>query len=202
VACSDGGRLPFAVEEARSVAALLGAEVCVEECATREALIQRAPGKSVVHLAAHADARLDNPTFAHLQLTGGQLSTVDVFNLDLGGALVTLSACETGRGVASGGDEVIALSRGFLYAGAAAIVQSLWRVDDAITAQLMTGFYRALWAGQPAGDALRAAQLSVAHGAGAHPYWWAAFQLVGNSRWRYPAVVVGHSLAAKESACI
>ncbi len=95
-----------------------------------------------MHLAAHGEARLDNPTFAHLQLADGQLTTADVFNLALDGALVTLSACETGRSVVTGGDELIGLARGFLYAGAATLVQSLWRVEDGSTARLMERFYR------------------------------------------------------------
>ncbi|MGH2350415.1 MAG: CHAT domain-containing protein, partial [Chloroflexota bacterium] len=147
VACSDGGRLPYVVREAEAVAALLGGERHVEAQATRSTLVEGAARHGVFHLAAHAEARLDNPTFAHLKLADGQLSTVDVFNLQLDGALVTLSACETGRSVVTGGDELIGLSRGFLYAGAATLVQSLWRVEDGSTARLMSSFYHGLRAG-------------------------------------------------------
>jgi CHAT domain-containing protein len=104
----------------------------------------------------------------------------DVFNLDLRGALVTLSACETGRGVVAAGDELIGLSRGFLYAGVATLVQSLWRVEDASTAHLMERFYQALCAGRPKGAALRAAQLALLARYPDHPYCWAPFQLIGH----------------------
>ena len=179
-AYSDGGRLPHVVEEAAAVAALLPGERLLESDATRQAVVQAAPQHGVLHLAAHGESRLDNPTFAHLKLADGQLSTADVFNLPLEGTLVTLSACETGRSVVTAGDELIGLSRGFLYAGASTLVQSLWRVDDASTAQLMTHFYAALRAGRAKAAALREAQLAaVADGSG-HPYLWAPFQLVGD----------------------
>lgn len=178
LAHSDGGRLPLVLEEARAVAALLPGECRLEERATR-AVLDGARRHGVVHLAAHGEARLDNPTFAHLKLADGQLTAADVFNLDLDGALVTLSACETGRGVVIGGDEVIGLSRGFLYAGATALVQSLWRVEDAATARLMARFYGDLARGRPAGAALRAAQLATLAERPGHPYFWAPFQLVG-----------------------
>lgn len=180
LAHSDGGRLPQVVEEARAIAAILPGECYVEQQATRAVLQQAAPRHGILHLAAHGEARLDNPAFAHVKLADGQLNTVDVFNLPLDGALVTLSACESGRSVVAGGDELIGLSRGFLYAGAATLVQSLWRVEERSTAELMVAFYGALAAGQPKGAALRAAQLALREERGAHPYFWAPFQLIGD----------------------
>ncbi len=182
VANSDGGRLPRVLDEARVVAELLPGECFVEEQATRSAVIERAPHHSVVHLAAHGEARLDNPTFAHLKLADGQLATADVFNLDLDGALVTLSACETGRSAILAGDELIGLSRGFLYAGAATLVQSLWRVEDESTARLMARFYESIRDGVPPAAGLRSAQLALLADGDAHPYLWAPFQVIGASR--------------------
>jgi CHAT domain-containing protein len=180
LAFSDGGRLPQALHEARTVASLFPGERYLEGAATEARLKEAAPRHGIVHLAAHGEARLDNPTFAHLQLADGQLSTAGVFNLALDGALVTLSACETGRSVVTGGDELIGLARGFLYAGAATLVQSLWRVEDGSTARLMERFYRNLRQGQLKGASLRAAQLSLL-AEGLPPYFWAPFQLVGDA---------------------
>jgi len=180
VACSDGGRLPAVRDEARTVAALLPGECFVEEEATRDTLAASASRHGVVHLAAHGEARLDNPTFAHLKLADGQLSTADIFNLRLHGALVTLSACETGRSVVAGGDELIGLSRAFLHAGASTLVQSLWRVEDGSTARLMESFYRGISVGLSKGPALREAQCGLLAANGDHPYFWAPFQLIGD----------------------
>lgn len=176
---SGGGRLPAVLDEARRVRALIGGELYLEDAATCSAVVAGAPSRNIVHLAAHADARLDNPTFAHLTLADGQLSMADVFGLRLDGALVTLSGCETGRSTVVGGDELIGLSRGFLFAGASTLVQSLWRVDDVSTAQLMERFYLGLTRSmQSTGSALRAAQRALISET-EHPYLWAAFQLVG-----------------------
>src|SRR5262249_54649745 len=43
-----------------------------------------------------------------------------------------------------GGEGLIGLTRGFLYAGAPTVVASLWDVSDRSTAELMTRFYRAM----------------------------------------------------------
>jgi CHAT domain-containing protein len=182
LAHSHGGRLPSVLDEARLVAAETPATILVEEQATRAALIEAASAHRIVHIAAHGEARLDDPTFAHLALADGQLYTADIFNLDLRGALVVLSACESGRNVVAGGDELIGLSRGFLHAGASTLIQSLWRVEDRSTAGLMAGFYSALKDGLSKAAALRRAQLSLLEdGLGdRHPYCWAPFQLIGD----------------------
>jgi tetratricopeptide (TPR) repeat protein len=180
---TQGGLMGSIRQEAAAVAATLGAQVYEEASATVDALRSAAPGCKVLHLAAHGEARLDDPTFAHLQLADGQLTTADVFNLSLDGALVTLSACETGRTVVTGGDELIGLSRGFLFAGASALVQSLWRVEDGSTARLMACFYRELAEGRTAAQALRQAQLALMDGREDSPYFWAPFQVVGDGDW-------------------
>ncbi|HEX2323807.1 MAG TPA: CHAT domain-containing protein, partial [Chloroflexota bacterium] len=85
LAFSDGGRLPQALHEARTVASLFPGERYLEGAATEARVKEAAPRHGIVHLAAHGEARLDNPTFAHLQLADGQLSTAGVFNLALDG---------------------------------------------------------------------------------------------------------------------
>ena len=174
----SGGKLPGVIDEARSVAALMGGPCYLEEQATRGVVLSQAAQHDMLHLAAHGEARLDNPIFAHISLADGQLAMADVFGLRLDGALVTLSACETGRSAVVGGDEVVGLSRGFLFAGASTLIQSLWRVDDAATARLMPRFYAWLRAGDAPGAALRSAQREFIE-QGVHPYVWAPFQLVG-----------------------
>ncbi len=179
LAYSQHGQLPYVLEEARAVVALLGGESYVEDGATRATLLARQSQHGVLHLAAHGEPRLDNPTFAHVALADGPLNLSDVLNLDLEGALVTLSACDTGRGVVTGGDELVGLSRGFLHAGAVTLVQSLWQVQDRAAADLMRRFYQALRDGRAKSEALREAQLTLLDDHGVHPYFWAPFQLIG-----------------------
>jgi CHAT domain-containing protein len=185
------GRLPNTLDEAKTIAARWGTQPFLEGEATRERVQHAAPHCRIVHLATHGDFRADNPLFSGLVLADGWLTTLDVFNLCLKAALVTLSACQTGRAVIGGGDELLGLMRAFLSAGASALLLSHWAVEDHSTAQLMESFYHQLEAGWSKGAALRHAQLQLAQAKGAtdidgcdryrHPFFWAPFFLVGNA---------------------
>ena len=94
--------------------------------------------------------------------------------------LITLSACETGLSKIANGDDLVGLTRGFLYAGSSSIVASLWKVDDLATAQLMTRFYNEMDRADKR-EALRTAQLETKKKY-PHPYYWASFQLIGNAK--------------------
>ena len=186
---SYNGQLPYAPQEARLIADAFQGHALLEEHATAQRLAALAPTYKTIHLAAHGDFRPDNPLFSGLALEAGWLTTFDIFNLRLNASLVTLSACQTGRNVISGGDELLGLMRAFLYAGAASLVLSLWPVEDRSTARLMEAFYSGLTAGYSKAAALRQAQLQFIHQqAGqdhlselyAHPYFWAPFFLVGD----------------------
>jgi CHAT domain-containing protein len=82
------------------------------------------------------------------------------------------------------GEGFVGLSRGFLYAGARAVIASLWSVDDLATARFMERFYSGLWRDKLSPDAaLASAQHWIAHQPGwESPYYWAAFTLTGE--WR------------------
>ena len=94
---------------------------------------------------------------------------------------MTLSACETGLGKALSGDDLVGLTRGFLYAGSSNIVASLWEVDDEATSLLMQAFYTRLKAGIGKQEALRQAQLELRK-KHPEPAFWAAFYLTGDGR--------------------
>lgn len=171
--------IPAATAEAHAVAEHLpGAGVRVGDRATMAALREEAPDRATLHLACHGLFRSDNPMFSSLKLRDGWLTAADAMGLDLTGALVVLSACESGRNEVIGGDEVIGLTRGFLGAGAATLVVSLWLVQDETTAEFMGNWYERLRAGGGRAAALRAAQLEIKQRY-PHPYYWAPFVLVG-----------------------
>lgn len=186
---SDGGRLSYALQEAQTVAGQLGTRAFLDESATAMLLRKRGAHSPIVHIAAHGLFRLDAPNFSYIKLADRQLSTIEVFNLDLSASsLVVLSACETGRTVIGGVDEIIGLGRGFLYAGAASLLSTLWKIDDASSAELMEMFYQALLSDCTKATALAGAQRAFlahartsAHAYRAHPYFWAAFHLIGDA---------------------
>lgn len=184
---SVNGRLPHAVHEARTIANLWADEtrtstLLVEAEATTTHLHAAAPHSQIIHLATHGEFRPDNPVFSGLSLADGWLTTLDIFNFHLNASLVTLSACQTGRSVIGGGDELLGLMRAFLAAGAASLVATFWTVADHSTAHLMRTFYTQLRQGHAKGSALRQAQINLlATPDTAHPYFWAPFFLVGDA---------------------
>ena len=185
VGYSLNGALPHVLTEVERVAQRLSAGTSLlEEQATRTNLETLARTAGVIHLATHGEFRADAPLFSTLYLADGPLTATDVFNLQLKASLVTLSACQSGTSTIGGGDELVGFSRAFLYAGAASLLMSLWRVEDQATAHLMDRFYRGLLEGQRKPAALRQAQLALLNGEEGdsyrHPFFWAPFFLVGN----------------------
>ncbi len=157
---------------------LSGATLLQNEQATLAALHTAAQGCSILHMACHGLFRVDNPLFSSLKLFDGWLLATDIMRLELTGAIVVLSACESGRGQVLGGDEIIGLTRVFLGAGATTLIVSLWLVQDETTAQLMDTLYAQLNATIGCAAALRTAQLEI-KARYPHPYYWAPFVLVG-----------------------
>ncbi|HJQ67544.1 MAG TPA: CHAT domain-containing tetratricopeptide repeat protein [Blastocatellia bacterium] len=147
--------------------------------ATRDNLIELAPRARFLHLASHGYFRRDNPMFSFLKLADSQLNFYSLLDLKLNAEVVTLSACHTGINTVFPGDELQGLMRGFLYAGAPALIVSLWAVNDRSTAEFMGQLYSAIQAGDEKRAALRAAQLAIKEAYG-HPYYWAPFVLIGN----------------------
>ena len=153
--------------------------------ATETALKHFGQGFAYIHIASHGEFDPDQPLKSALRLAkdaenDGSLTIGELYSLKLDADLVTLSACETGLGKIANGDDVVGLTRGFLYAGSRSIVASLWKVADLATAHLMIRFYAHLAQGDRR-EALRAAQLET-RGKYPHPFYWAAFQLTGNAR--------------------
>jgi tetratricopeptide (TPR) repeat protein len=175
----ESNRLPHAADEAHFVAQLFPkGQVFVDEQATIATLQTHAVNADVIHLACHGQFRSDNPMFSALHLYDGPLTTELAESLSLNAGVVVLSACETGLSELGSGDEMVGLVRAFLIAGAARVLASLWPVDDAITADFMSGFYQALCRGESPASALQLAQneVRVNH---PHPFYWAAFTLHG-----------------------
>lgn len=180
---SENGYLQRVNDEAKTIASLLNGICYLENEATIARLIEQAPGTSIIHLATHGQSRLDAPNFSYVRLADGQLNAIDAFSLNLKACeLVTLSGCETGLALSGGGDEQLGLGRAFLAAGAPSLVMSLWPVEDNATNELMKLFYHHLLKGESKVQALRVAQCSLLHSTDStytHPYFWAAFRLVG-----------------------
>ena len=147
-------------------------------------------GYRIVHFATHGLLNSEHPELSGLVLSlvdekgqpqDGFLRMHEIFNLRLPAELVVLSACQTGLGKEIRGEGLVGLTRGFMYAGAARVVASLWEVNDVATAELMKRFYRRmLQDGMRPAAALRAAQIEMwkkLHWQS--PFYWGAFVLQG-----------------------
>lgn len=113
--------------------------------------------------------------------TPGFLTAEQVASGKLSARLVVLASCETARGRALAGEGMAGLSTAFLAAGGQAVLATLWRVDDAVTEDLMREFYLRLASGEVMAEALRMAQSRVrSRESTSHPYYWAGFVLIGD----------------------
>jgi CHAT domain-containing protein/tetratricopeptide (TPR) repeat protein len=188
-------RLPNTQQEAKQILALVPPnqrEAACSFAANYETVTQ--PQKSRldqyrnVLFATHGFINSSNPQLSGLVLSlvdakgkprDGFLRLHDIFNLQLNADLVVLSACQTGLGEDIRGEGLVGLTRGFMYAGTRRVVTSLWNVDDAKTAQLMTSFFqKTLKEQQTPSAALRSAQLQLWQ-TNPDPRYWAAFTLQG-----------------------
>lgn len=178
-----GLNLRWAEREAKLVGQRLGdTTVLVRGQATEARAKELVGGVGLVHFATHGELNEADPLGSALLLSpgapdDGRLEVRELFTLELHARLVVLSACETGLGKLSRGDELVGLQRAFLYAGTPAVVTTLWKVDDRASFDLVRAFYDR-FAADGAVQALRQAQIKTM-GAYPHPFAWAAFGLTG-----------------------
>ena len=170
--------------------------------------------QNYIHLATHGYFDKNQPMYSYLLMPSGneddgRLTVDEIFKMNLNSNFVTLSACETALGEIGEGDELIGLSRAFIYAGTLGVVVSLWQVDDATTAWLMTRFHQYVNAGYTVSEALTWAQRDIIqrnfsatksrglknveltesvqeavnrrnNNSSRDPYYWAPFVIIGN----------------------
>jgi CHAT domain-containing protein len=190
-------RLPFTRQEAERILATAPAGANLKALdfrASRATATGAELGRyRYLHFATHGLLDSERPGLSALVLSlvdergvpqDGFLRAHEIYNLNLPAELVVLSACQTGLGKEIKGEGLVGLTRGFMYAGAARVVVSLWSVNDKATSELMAKFYqKMLKDGQRPAAALRSAQAEMLRSPQwRSPYYWAAFTLQGE--WR------------------
>lgn len=196
VVAPSRSRLKHAPEEASAVDALFrpNSLLLAGGDATETRFRAMAGRYRNLHLATHGYFNKQNPLLSGIELEpdadqDGLLAVHEIMGLKLDADLVALSACQTGLGAGffsdvPAGDDFVGLTRAFIYAGSAAVLATLWEVDDRSTSVLMKAFYQRLGAngGQTKPAALAYAQQKIrSNPKYRHPYYWAAFVLVGAS---------------------
>lgn len=190
-------RLPATKKEAETIAGFIHpdeATVLTGTAAKREHLFDLdISNYRIVHFATHGQFNEKNPEYSGLVLSlfdeqgqpqNGYLRVADIYSLNLPLDLAVLSACRSGMGKEMRGEGIMGLTRGFMQAGTKSVLSSLWKVDDAATAEMMTYFYQALLSENlPPAQALRRAQIKMSQNPQWHsPFYWAAFNLHGEFR--------------------
>jgi CHAT domain-containing protein len=171
--------LSHAKDEAFAVAGIFNTTPYIGAQATKSLLkdrLQKSPhGIDILHFSCHGYFCSDHALKSGIMLapedhshTGAaaldeewNLTAEEIFGLPIRADLVTLSACESGVNENRPGDELIGLTRAFVYAGAASVVVSLWKVNDESTRYLMEHFYKELKRGVNKAEALQQAQLRL-----------------------------------------
>lgn len=157
----------------------------LREAATEAAFKREAKHFDVIHLATHGHFRRDVPMKSALYFAAGDgedgnLEISEIIDLDLNARFVVASACETAMGHIQKGDEIIGLTRAFMFAGGKSIVGSLWAISDEATAEFMSSFYQS-FTRQSSLKAMQQAQLELINSTHYHdPFFWGAFNLTGS----------------------
>ena len=179
-------QLPFAEKEVHGLKAIYpAARILVGEDASEANFKQQAGAHGIVHVASHGEFNSDTPLLSCLRLSAGdgedgRLETREIFGLNLDAYLITLSACNTAIGKLTKGDDVVGLTRAFIFAGTPSILGTIWSVNDESTSIFMNHFYDNLREMDKL-KSLQQAQIAMLRSEKySHPYHWAGFQLIGD----------------------
>ena len=192
--------LQFNQEEIREIEQLLQAKSFAGKQATRKRFKQEASSYDILHLSMHgysdkvepklsglifspcgANGNCEDSSLSEEAIHEAILYAFEIANLDLNARLAVLSACQTGIGKIQKGEGIMSLARAFALAGVPSQIMSLWNVDDQATLLLFTQFYQHLLQGDTKDIALWKAKKTLRENPRySHPYFWAAFVLIGD----------------------
>jgi CHAT domain-containing protein len=151
-----------------------------------EALIREAASSSTIHFAGHAMGDAAGLEPASIVLSDGRggerrVGVSEIARLHLRrNAVVVLAGCATAVGERRSPEGAVSVAHGFLAAGAATVIATLWSIDDADAAAFFPRLHARLHAGMSPAEALRAVQLEEIEKPGAPLALWAAVQVIGS----------------------
>jgi len=178
--------LPAAEKEVMEISSIYpDAQVFKREKATKGLLKKLISQYDIIHFACHGQYVPEAPLTSCIRLApeneeDGRLEANEIFDMNMKADLIVTSACQTAIGQIGKGDEVVGLTRAFLYAGARSVLGSLWSISDEATAVFMKEFYSNLKKMDKA-EALRQAQVKMIQSKEySNLFYWAAFNLTGS----------------------
>ncbi len=184
------GKLKGAEEEVQDILELANGR-SIQKSLKKSELVSLLQENSILHLAMHSLATENagkSPYFIMDTLADPLLTNrmhdYEINALNLSSPMVVLSSCETAGGNLHSGEGIMSLSRSFLQAGASSVVHTLWPVEDAKSREIMVAYYGELKRGHSKSKALsnvKKQYISQNPPFYTHPYYWAAFQITGDS---------------------
>ncbi|MCI4669008.1 MAG: CHAT domain-containing protein [Bacteroidia bacterium] len=183
--------LKYNKKEVASASKLMGGNSFLGAEALKDSFLKYAPEARILHLAMHGYIDEHRPQYSKLAFgtEGGakDLFGYEVSNLVLGAEMVVLSACETALGKYQRGEGNLSMARYFREAGCQEVLMTLWSIDDKATSQLLERFFEYYKEGNSASLALKKAKESYLEERDlGHPFYWAAFVLVGEKHEKEP----------------
>jgi len=134
-------QLTYSIDEANSIKDQMNTKLFMNEEATKENFIKNVTNYNTIHISTHAQSG-NFVIPSHIQFYDDMLFLQEIYALHTSAQLVVLSACESGIGKLQKGEGAMSLARGFQYAGADAVLFSLWKINDKSTSQIMDYFYK------------------------------------------------------------
>jgi CHAT domain-containing protein len=162
---------------------------------------------AIFHLAMHSYPDTNDSRYSYLQFwtadptkKEGRLFNYEISLSEMNSPMVVLSACNSGSGILYHGEGIVSLARGFILAGASSVVKTSWDINDEVSAEIVTRYYKKLSEGNSKDESLRFAKLEYLKGSPpsySHPYYWASYELVGdnspligNDHWNKTAIIL------------
>ncbi|MGK0414376.1 MAG: CHAT domain-containing protein [Polaribacter sp.] len=186
----DLGPLLYNRQEAQNISAYFKGKIYDGNKASIDNFQKDYKSYNLIHFATHASANDEYPDYSYLAFentdnNSNLLYVKDLYNYRIDADMVTLSACQTGFGKLQKGEGMLSLARGFNYAGVPSLVNSLWKINDQSTSEIMQSFYENLSDGLNKKEALRQAKLSYLSTNDdailRHPYYWSGIVITGNT---------------------
>jgi CHAT domain-containing protein len=180
------GSLPAASREIREIGKIRPGVTSLDGTqATKERFLSLAGKFPDLHLATHGVLDPAHPEKSYLLMAGPDEASQKLTIAEIAGlrlkphGIAILSACETAVGEQVPGAALITMAAAFSQAGSQSIVASLWKVEDQATRDLMVTFHNGL-AKLGRAAAIQQAQIAILKNPlTAHPFYWAAFVLIG-----------------------
>jgi len=181
---TDNNELRYSQNEVTQIQKLTNGNVFLTTQADLNTFKTQANKYRILHLSTHATADNLYPMLSKIYFYDRDLTIAEIYNIPLAAQLVVLSACETGTGVTRRGEGIFSLARAFMYVGCSSLVASLWKIDEHKSSVQMQNFYVYLYKGYSKSESLQQSQINhlqhIAAKHEAHPFYWAAFLLIGN----------------------